>query len=131
MRQILPEKLIEKLPRLLGNPTVLFSIPYPGQHEFTPCIDMLFRLPPILSSCSCKVLKRRRFPSTFFNIIVWDFSHLLNACYICGFKPGSSHVGFVINKSGSGAGFLRVLRFPLPIFIPPISPQSPSPIIRG
>jgi hypothetical protein len=28
-------------------------------------------------------------------------------------------------------GFLRVLRFPLPIFIPPISPQSPSPIIRG
>jgi hypothetical protein len=30
-----------------------------------------------------------------------------------------------------GAGFLRVLRFPLPIFIPPISPQSPSPIIRG
>jgi hypothetical protein len=34
-------------------------------------------------------------------------------------------------QSGSGAGFLRVLRFLLPIFIPPISPQSPSPIIRG
>jgi hypothetical protein len=32
---------------------------------------------------------------------------------------------------GAGAGFLRVLRFPLPIFIPPISPQSPSLIIRG
>jgi hypothetical protein len=32
---------------------------------------------------------------------------------------------------GAGAGFLRVLWFPLPIFIPPISPQSPSPIIRG
>jgi hypothetical protein len=31
---------------------------------------------------------------------------------------------------GIGAGFLRVLQFPLPI-IPPISPQSPSPIIRG
>jgi hypothetical protein len=31
----------------------------------------------------------------------------------------------------AGAGFLRVVRFPLPIFIPPISPQSPSPIIRG
>jgi hypothetical protein len=29
------------------------------------------------------------------------------------------------------ADFLRVLRFPLKIFIPPISPQSPSPIIRG
>jgi hypothetical protein len=32
---------------------------------------------------------------------------------------------------GAGAGFLRVFRFPLPIFIPAISPQSPSPIIRG
>jgi hypothetical protein len=31
----------------------------------------------------------------------------------------------------SGAGFLRVLRFPLPIFIPSISPQSPSSIICG
>jgi hypothetical protein len=28
-----------------------------------------------------------------------------------------------------GAGFLRLLRFPLPIFIPPIAPQSPSYII--
>jgi hypothetical protein len=27
--------------------------------------------------------------------------------------------------------FLRVLRFPLPIFIPPIAPQSPSSIIWG
>jgi hypothetical protein len=27
--------------------------------------------------------------------------------------------------------FFRVFRFPLPIFIPPISPQSPSPIIWG
>jgi hypothetical protein len=26
-------------------------------------------------------------------------------------------------KSGAGAGFLRVLRFHLPIFIPPIAPQ--------
>jgi hypothetical protein len=34
-------------------------------------------------------------------------------------------------QSGAGAGFLRVLWFPLPIFIPPISPQSPSPIIQG
>jgi hypothetical protein len=32
-------------------------------------------------------------------------------------------------QSGAGAGFLRVLRFPLPIFIPPIAPQSPSSII--
>jgi hypothetical protein len=34
-------------------------------------------------------------------------------------------------QSGAGAGFLRVLRFPLPIFISPISPQSPSSIIWG
>jgi hypothetical protein len=39
--------------------------------------------------------------------------------------------GICGGQSGAGAGFLRVLRFPLPIFIPPISPQSPSPIIRG
>jgi hypothetical protein len=41
------------------------------------------------------------------------------SCGICG------------GQSGAGAGFLRVLRFPLPIFIPPIVPQSPSSIIWG
>jgi hypothetical protein len=41
------------------------------------------------------------------------------SCGICG------------RQCGAGAGFLRVLRFPLPIFIPPISPQSPSSIIWG
>jgi hypothetical protein len=40
-------------------------------------------------------------------------------------------VGFAVDKVALGAGFLRVFRFPLPILIPPISPQSPSPIIRG
>jgi hypothetical protein len=34
----------------------------------------------------------------------------------------------VMDKSGAEAGFLRELLFPLPIFIPPISSQSPSPI---
>jgi hypothetical protein len=34
-------------------------------------------------------------------------------------------------QSGAVGGSLRVLRFPLPIFIPPISPQSPSSIIWG
>jgi hypothetical protein len=37
----------------------------------------------------------------------------------------------IISKCTSWAGFLRVFRFPLPIFIAPISPQSSSPIIRG
>jgi hypothetical protein len=41
------------------------------------------------------------------------------SCGICG------------GQSGAGAGFLRVLRFPLPICIPPIAPQSPSSIIWG
>jgi hypothetical protein len=35
----------------------------------------------------------------------------VRSCGICG------------GQSGTGAGFLRVLRFPLPIFIPPIGPQ--------
>jgi hypothetical protein len=33
-------------------------------------------------------------------------------------------------QSGTGAGFLRVLRFPLPVSIPPTAPHS-SYIIRG
>jgi hypothetical protein len=32
--------------------------------------------------------------------------------------------GFCGGQSGTGAGFLRVLRFPMPIIIPPISPSS-------
>jgi hypothetical protein len=39
--------------------------------------------------------------------------------------------GICGGQSGAGAGFLRVLRFPLPIFIPSIAPQSPSPTILG
>jgi hypothetical protein len=39
--------------------------------------------------------------------------------------------GICGGQSGAGAGFLRVLQFPLPIFIPPIAPQSPSSIIWG
>jgi hypothetical protein len=36
--------------------------------------------------------------------------------------------GICGGQSGAGAGFLRVLRFPLPIFIPPTSPSSYSPV---
>jgi hypothetical protein len=35
--------------------------------------------------------------------------------------------GICGGQSGPGMGFLRVLRFPLPIFIPPNSPSSQSP----
>jgi hypothetical protein len=47
-----------------------------------------------------------------------------------GFEPGSGHVGFVVEKNCTGAGFLQVLRFSLPILIPPTAPHSSS-IIRG
>jgi hypothetical protein len=39
------------------------------------------------------------------------------SCGICG------------GQNGTGAGFLLVPRFPLPIFIPPVAPQSPSSVI--
>jgi hypothetical protein len=39
--------------------------------------------------------------------------------------------GIHVGQSGAGAGFLRGLRFPLPIFISPIALQSPSSIIWG
>jgi hypothetical protein len=39
--------------------------------------------------------------------------------------------GICGGQSGAVAGFLRVLRFPLPIFIPLIAPQSLSPFIWG
>jgi hypothetical protein len=43
----------------------------------------------------------------------------VRSCRICG------------GQIGTGAGFLRILRFPLPIIIPTIAPPSPSSIIRG
>jgi hypothetical protein len=38
--------------------------------------------------------------------------------------------GIFAGQSGTGAGFLRVFQFSLPILIPPIPPHSSS-IIRG
>jgi hypothetical protein len=43
-----------------------------------------------------------------------------------GSKPGLVMWNFVVDKSGAGAGFLRELRFPLPIYIPSASPESSS-----
>jgi hypothetical protein len=49
--------------------------------------------------------------------VVWVQAQV-RSCAICG------------GQSGTGAGFLQVLQFPLPIRIPPIAPQSLS-IICG
>jgi hypothetical protein len=48
-----------------------------------------------------------------------------------GFRARVWSGGICGGQSGAGAGFLRVLRFSLPIFIPPIAPQSSSSIIWG
>jgi hypothetical protein len=73
-------------------------------------------------SCSmiCELSCRRRLWSRKRNCEWRPMAKIRSrSCGICG------------GQSGAGAGFLRVLRLPLPIFILPISPQSPSPIIWG
>jgi hypothetical protein len=40
-----------------------------------------------------------------------------------GVRDWVCHVGFCGGQSGAGVGFLRVLRFPLTIFISPIAPK--------
>jgi hypothetical protein len=56
----------------------------------------------------------RRFPTT----VAWVRAQV-RLCGICG------------GQSGTGAGFLRVLLFPLPILIPTAAPHSSSSIIRS
>jgi hypothetical protein len=43
-----------------------------------------------------------------------------------GFNPRSGYVGFVVDEMALRQGFLRALRFPLPVIIPPTAPYSSS-----
>jgi hypothetical protein len=58
--------------------------------------------------------------------IAQEVSRRLPTVAAQGSNAGLVTSNFVMDKSGAGAGFLRELRFPLPIYIPCISPQSSS-----
>jgi hypothetical protein len=57
----------------------------------------------------------------------WDLRPIL----LSQIWAGVCSCGICGGQSGTGSSFLRVLQFPLPIFIPLISPKSPSSIIWG
>jgi hypothetical protein len=63
--------------------------------------------------------------------IVIDISEVHSSSAAARVRARVWSSGICGGQSGAGAGFLLVLRFPLPIFIPPITPQSPSSIIWG
>jgi hypothetical protein len=56
-------------------------------------------------------------------VLLFDLGRFFNFLIL---KPGLVLWDFVMDKSGAGSGFLRELRFPLPIYIPSTSPQSSS-----
>jgi hypothetical protein len=60
----------------------------------------------------------QEFSSRLPTAAVWVQTQV-RSCGICG------------GQSVTGTDFLRVLRFPLPVLIPPTAPHSSSPIIRG
>jgi hypothetical protein len=68
---------------------------------------------PILLGRAIAQAVRRRFRTAAARV-----QAQFRSCEICG------------GESGTGAGFLRGLRFPLPVLIPPTAPHSSS-VIRG
>jgi hypothetical protein len=57
--------------------------------------------------------------------LVWHYAKAYTWPRLPGFEPRYAHMGFVVDKVALGHVFFRVLRFPLPIFLPPIAPKSP------
>jgi hypothetical protein len=74
---------------------------------FSGTLQLLFLIPFLGGTIAQAV--SHWLPTAVAQVRAWVWS-----CGICG------------GQSGAGAGFLQVLQFSLPIFIPPISPQSPS-----
>jgi hypothetical protein len=75
-----------------------------------------------ISLYSSKIVHKNEILRTVSNTVISAAARVrarVWSCRICG------------GQSGVGACFLPVLRFPLPIFIPPVAPQSPSSIIWG
>jgi hypothetical protein len=85
------------------------------------CAKWMFKEIPFFQNTRYKSIRNylknslsRRLPTAAAWVRAWARS-----CGICG------------GQSETGAGFLRVLRFPLSIRIPPIAPHSSSSIIWG
>jgi hypothetical protein len=76
-------------------------------------LSIIFLLSTLSSHAIAQVVSRW-LPTAAARVPAW-----VRSCRICD------------GQSGTGTGFLRVLQSPLPIFIPPIAPQSPSSIIWG
>jgi hypothetical protein len=81
--------------------------------------------------------QRRSYATEFISV---KFSHDIRPCHSSGNRRLSTAAARVLSQvrswgicggqSGTGAGFLQVLGFPLPILIPPTASHSSS-IIRG
>jgi hypothetical protein len=56
--------------------------------------------------------------------IAQAYSHLLPTA-VARVRDRSDHMGYMVDNVARGQVFSRVLRFPLPILILPIAPQSP------
>jgi hypothetical protein len=95
---------VDAQPKVLGHWTSRLS-------TRTPDISQTYRL---RKGYAIARVVSRRLPTA----AVW-FRYQVKSCGISG------------GHSGTGALFLRVLRFPLPVLVPPTTPHSVSSIIRG
>jgi hypothetical protein len=70
---------------------------------------------------------KEELPDQWKSLLLYQFTRRaikLTVVIVVGTRVGKWD--FVMDKSGAAAGFLRELRFPLPIYFPSYSPQSSS-----